>query len=132
LLLAERRRADEAVPLNEPGRVVDLAERQQSQAQFLDRLEVAHPQQVFLERPDEPFSAAVTLGRTPRREEDSGIVDGLEPVRIDMPRLVEHYLKGRLHLDDWISARIKLPEINDGFANMKAGKVLRSVIMFDA
>ena len=43
-----------------------------------------------------------------------------------------HNLKGRLHLDDWISARIKLSEINDGFANMKAGKVLRSVIMFDA
>ena len=39
---------------------------------------------------------------------------------------------GRLHLDDWISARIKLPEINEGFANMKSGKVLRSVIMFDA
>jgi Zn-dependent alcohol dehydrogenase len=41
-------------------------------------------------------------------------------------------LKGRLHLDDWISARIKLPEINEGFANMKSGKVLRSAIMFDA
>ena len=34
--------------------------------------------------------------------------------------------------DDWISARIKLSEINEGFANMKSGKVLRSVIMFDA
>jgi S-(hydroxymethyl)glutathione dehydrogenase/alcohol dehydrogenase len=57
---------------------------------------------------------------------------GSNRFRIDMPRLVEHYLKGRLHLDDWISARIKLPEINEGFANMKSGKVLRSVIMFDA
>ncbi len=56
---------------------------------------------------------------------------GSNRFRIDMPRLVEHCLKGRLHLDDWISARIKLPEINNGFANMKAGKVLRSVIMFD-
>jgi len=59
----ERRRADEAVSFNEPRRVVDLAERQQSLAQFLDRLEVAYPQQVFLERADEPFSTAVTLGR---------------------------------------------------------------------
>ena len=42
--------------------------------------------------------------------------------RIDMPRLVEHYLKGRLHLDDWISARIKLSEVDEGFANMKAGR----------
>ena len=48
-----------------------------------------------------------------------------------MSRLVEHCLKDRLHLEDWISARVKLDEINDGFANMKAGTVLRSVIMFD-
>ena len=57
---------------------------------------------------------------------------GSNRFRVDMPRLIEHYLKGRLHLDDWISARIKLPEINEGFAQMKAGKTLRSVIMFDA
>jgi S-(hydroxymethyl)glutathione dehydrogenase / alcohol dehydrogenase len=52
--------------------------------------------------------------------------------RVDIPRLIEHYIKGRLHLDDWISARIKLSEINDGFANMKSGKALRSVVMVDA
>jgi S-(hydroxymethyl)glutathione dehydrogenase/alcohol dehydrogenase len=27
---------------------------------------------------------------------------------------------------------LKVAEINEGFANMKSGKVLRSVIMFDA
>ena len=57
---------------------------------------------------------------------------GSNRFRTDMPRLIEHYIRGRLHLDDWISARIKLAEINDGFANMKSGKVLRSVVMFDA
>jgi S-(hydroxymethyl)glutathione dehydrogenase/alcohol dehydrogenase len=57
---------------------------------------------------------------------------GSNRFRVDMPRLIEHYMRGRLHLDDWISARIKLSEINEGFANMKSGKVLRSVIMFDA
>ncbi len=45
-------------------------------------------------------------------------------------RQQEHYLKGRPHLDDWISARIELSEINESFDNMKSGKVLRSVIMF--
>jgi len=49
-----------------------------------------------------------------------------------MPRLVEFYHQRRLHLDDWISDRIKLADINQGFANMKAGKVVRSVIAFDA
>lgn len=57
---------------------------------------------------------------------------GSNHFRVDMPRLVEFYLRGRLHLEDWISAKLKLSEINEGFANMKAGKTLRSVIMFDA
>ncbi|MDU0961246.1 MAG: Zn-dependent alcohol dehydrogenase, partial [Bradyrhizobium sp.] len=53
---------------------------------------------------------------------------GSNHFRVDMPRLVEFYLRGRLHLEDWISAKLKLSEINEGFANMKAGKTLRSVI----
>ena len=57
---------------------------------------------------------------------------GSNHFRVDMPRLVEFYMRGKLHLEDWISAKLRLPEINEGFANMKAGKTLRSVIMFDA
>ena len=57
---------------------------------------------------------------------------GSNHFRVDMPRLVDFYMRGKLHLDDWVSAKIKLSEINEGFANMKAGKVVRSVIMFDA
>ena len=57
---------------------------------------------------------------------------GSNRFRIDMPRLVEFYMRGKLHLDDWISAKLKLSEINEGFANMKAGKRVRSVIMFDS
>ena len=56
---------------------------------------------------------------------------GSNHFRVDMPRLVEFYLRGRLHLEDWISAKLKLSEINEGFANMKAGKTLRSVKAFD-
>lgn len=50
--------------------------------------------------------------------------------RIDMPRLIELYLQERLHLDDWISEHIRLEDINEGFAAMKSGKVLRSMIAF--
>ena len=57
---------------------------------------------------------------------------GSNHFRVDMPRLVEFYMRGKLHLEDWISAKLKLSEINEGFANMKAGKTLRSVIMFDS
>ena len=56
---------------------------------------------------------------------------GSNHFRVDMPRLIDFYMRGKLHLDDWISAKLKLAEINEGFANMKAGKTLRSVVMFD-
>jgi S-(hydroxymethyl)glutathione dehydrogenase / alcohol dehydrogenase len=55
---------------------------------------------------------------------------GSNRFRVDMPRLIELYLQGRLHLDDWISDRIRLEDVNDGFKAMKAGKVVRSVIDF--
>jgi len=38
---------------------------------------------------------------------------GSNHFRVDMPRLVEFYMRGKLHLEDWISAKLKLPEIND-------------------
>ena len=48
----------------------------------------------------------------------------------DRPRLVDLYLQGRLDLDNLISARITLDEVNDGFAAMQTGEVARSVIVF--
>jgi S-(hydroxymethyl)glutathione dehydrogenase / alcohol dehydrogenase len=67
-----------------------------------------------------------------RERKIQGSSMGSNRFRVDMPRLVDFYLQRKLHLDDWISDRIKLSEINGGFANMKAGKVVRSVIQFDA
>jgi Zn-dependent alcohol dehydrogenase len=34
-------------------------------------------------------------------------------------------------LQEMVSARIKLDQINDGFVNMKKGGITRSVILFD-
>ena len=67
-----------------------------------------------------------------RERKIQGSSMGSNRFRVDMPRLIEFYRQRKLHLDDWISDRIKLSEINAGFANMKAGKVVRSVIQFDA
>jgi len=53
---------------------------------------------------------------------------GSNRFRVDMPRYVELYMQGRLKLDELVSARIKLEDINDGFAEMKKGEVARSVI----
>ena len=56
---------------------------------------------------------------------------GSNRFRVDMPRFVDFYLSGRLHLDDLISRRIKLEDVNDGLEALKTGEVARSVIMFD-
>lgn len=67
-----------------------------------------------------------------RERKIQGSSMGSNRFRIDMPRLIELYMQGRLHLDDWISDRIKLEQINDGFTAMKEGRVVRSVIDFGA
>ena len=60
-----------------------------------------------------------------------GSMMGGNRFRIDMPRYVEFYLDGRLLLDEMISARIPLEEVNDAFEQMKTGEGARRVIMFD-
>jgi S-(hydroxymethyl)glutathione dehydrogenase/alcohol dehydrogenase len=57
---------------------------------------------------------------------------GSNHFRVDMPRLVDMYLQGRLKLDELVSARIGLDEVNRGFDAMNAGEVARSVIVFDS
>lgn len=60
-----------------------------------------------------------------------GSMMGSNRFRVDMPRYVDFYLDGRLKLDELVSARISLDEINDGFEKMKTGTLARSVIVFD-
>lgn len=60
-----------------------------------------------------------------------GSMMGSNRFRVDMPRFIDLYLDGRLKLDEMVSARIKLDDINDGFDAMKKGEVARSVIVFD-
>ena len=57
---------------------------------------------------------------------------GSNRFRVDMPRFVEFYLNGKLLLDDLISRRIRLDQINEAFEEMKSGEVARSVIVFDS
>ncbi|HVN88517.1 MAG TPA: Zn-dependent alcohol dehydrogenase [Candidatus Binataceae bacterium] len=60
-----------------------------------------------------------------------GTMMGGNRFRIDMPRYVDYYLQGRLNLDDMISKRGKLEDVNEAFRAMKAGEVARSVLMFN-
>jgi S-(hydroxymethyl)mycothiol dehydrogenase len=49
----------------------------------------------------------------------------------DFQLLADWYRNGTLHLDDMVSRRIRLEEVEDAFAVMAAGTELRSVIVFD-
>jgi S-(hydroxymethyl)glutathione dehydrogenase/alcohol dehydrogenase len=48
----------------------------------------------------------------------------------DFPALARSYLRGELKLDGLITQRIALDEINRGFDDLKAGRAIRSVIVF--
>jgi len=80
----------------------------------------------------------------------SGQKMGLEPVNVagmsqvlrgtkmgdtvlprDIPVLLEHYLAGRLKLDELITNRYSLDQINEAIADTNAGQSRRNVIIFD-
>jgi S-(hydroxymethyl)glutathione dehydrogenase/alcohol dehydrogenase len=56
---------------------------------------------------------------------------GMNHFPVDMPRLVDFYMRGLLDLDTIIAERIPLEKINEGFETMKSGASARSVIVFD-
>ncbi len=60
-----------------------------------------------------------------------GSIMGDNHFPVDLPRLVDFYLSGVLKLDELITKRIPLEEVNAGFAEMEKGGSARSVIVFD-
>jgi S-(hydroxymethyl)glutathione dehydrogenase/alcohol dehydrogenase len=56
---------------------------------------------------------------------------GSNRFRIDIPLYLEFYRQGRLLLDEMVTRRGRLEDINDAFRAMKAGEVARSVLTFN-
>ena len=52
---------------------------------------------------------------------------GCNPTR-HFPRLLDFYREGKLDLDGMITARRPLEEVNEGFADLAAGKGIRTVL----
>ena len=56
---------------------------------------------------------------------------GSNQFRLDVPRLLDLYLDGRLQLDDMISHHVPLDNINESYDQMsRVGAVTRSVVTF--
>ncbi|KJK25309.1 alcohol dehydrogenase [Burkholderiaceae bacterium 16] len=60
-----------------------------------------------------------------------GSMMGSNRFPVDMPRLVDFYLSGKLKLDELISRRMPLEKINEAFDELRRGELARSVIMFE-
>jgi S-(hydroxymethyl)glutathione dehydrogenase/alcohol dehydrogenase len=60
-----------------------------------------------------------------------GAIMGMNRFPVDLPRLVDFYLRGLLDLDTIIAERIPLADVNEGFEKMKQADSARSVIVFD-
>ena len=71
---------------------------------------------------------AGTFLRRERKIQGSSM--GSNRFRIDMPRYIEFYRQGRLKLDELVTQRLSLDQVNKAFADMNAGVVARSVITF--
>ncbi|WP_454766191.1 Zn-dependent alcohol dehydrogenase [Cupriavidus campinensis] len=60
-----------------------------------------------------------------------GSMMGSNRFPVDMPRLVDFYMAGKLHLDEMISRRLDLGQINEAFDELRRGELARSVIVFE-
>jgi S-(hydroxymethyl)glutathione dehydrogenase/alcohol dehydrogenase len=69
---------------------------------------------------------AMVWGRT-----FQGCMMGSVRFREDLPHFLQLYLDGRLKLDELVSNRIKLEQVNDGYAAISEGAIARSVIIFE-
>ncbi len=79
-----------------------------------------------------PFGTKIELHAADflRDRKIQGTSMGGNRFRVDMPRLLALWQQGRLKLDHLISGRIKLNEINEGFAHLKSGAPVRQLIDF--
>ena len=59
-----------------------------------------------------------------------GCFMGSNRFHVDMPRYLDLYRQGRLNLDDMVSRRGRLEDVNEAFRAMEAGEVTRTVLTF--
>ncbi len=80
-----------------------------------------------------PLNESVSLGAFDllSGKKLQGAIMGMNRFPVDLPRLVDFYIRGMLDLDTIIAERIPLSAVNDGFEKMKKGDSARSVIVFD-
>ena len=64
-------------------------------------------------------------------KEIKGTIFGSLNPRNDIPKLLGLYREGQLKLDELITRRYTLDQINEGYQAMRDGENIRGVIMYD-
>ncbi|RAA69542.1 alcohol dehydrogenase, partial [Burkholderia multivorans] len=57
-----------------------------------------------------------------------GVSMGSTNLKRDIPMYADLYMQGRLNLDDLISQEISIDEVDEAYAKLKSGEVIRSII----
>jgi len=50
--------------------------------------------------------------------------------RTDVPKIVDWYMDGKINIDDLITHKLALDDINEGFDLMRRGESIRAVVEF--
>jgi len=89
-----------------------------------------HAVLVGIPKMDVVLELSAALGLVLAGKSLTGCWYGSCDIQRDVPRLLDWYRSGDLKLDELISRRIQLSEVNDAFRVMEAGEVARSVICY--
>jgi S-(hydroxymethyl)glutathione dehydrogenase/alcohol dehydrogenase len=80
-----------------------------------------------------PFGSEVTLPAFPFSMEEKALIGsyyGSARFHYDMPRIIDLYMAGRLKLDQLVTRRFRLDDINRSMEAMEKGEVARGVIVY--
>lgn len=80
--------------------------------------------------PEENTVSCSLLELTLYEKQIRGALYGSSNARHDIPRLLELYNTGRLKLDELITREYRLEEVNEGYADMRAGRNIRGLIRY--
>ena len=80
----------------------------------------------------EPGATVTVPAAALRREKVlTGSSMGSNRFKVDMPKLVDLYFQGKLMLDEMITNRYPLADVNTAFETLRDGHVMRSVLTYD-
>jgi S-(hydroxymethyl)glutathione dehydrogenase/alcohol dehydrogenase len=82
---------------------------------------------VGVERPDVEFGVNI-FNAIAGQKRVQAVNFGSTHAKRDIPMYAELYLQGRMNLDDLVSKRIALRDVNDGYAALKDGSLTRVVV----